>query len=492
MRHVIFILYLFISFCIKAQHFAPIANGNYAGVHAAKINPALTAFTNYNWHVNVVGVWGNVNNNYLGLRLPFSAYRFINNSMPAQYKTESGNPKWDSSWLTERLNGRPKHAGAGAILYAPSFTIKFKNNWHVGLLTDATALARVSGLSENIAHALYKELDSTKNAFSLFNTKTGEVNKIHKMAITANAWGSAGINISKDIPLEWKQHLLLGATIKKVWGLGGIYYTAADMLVTNVTKDSFHLNRTNIQYSGYQGVGNGAGVDLGLGWVYHKPEYRQPGGYSKNHTVYLFKFGLSLLDLGNIKYKNATVTTITNNRVTGWNNANVKNRFENVTPGIDLIDTAINNLPNVRQTTQDLRIGLPTRIALSADYQVKPSIYVNMQLVQSLRSRYSKHARHQSYLMVAPRWESDFFEITVPMYLEYDYRAFRMGAAFRAGPLYIGSNSVMSMLYTRRMRDADFFIGIAFGDLPGKWNIRWLKKHDKKRVNGDSKDCEKM
>jgi hypothetical protein len=42
---------------INAQNFAPIAVGKYAGVHAAKINPSLTAYTPYQWHVNIIGVW---------------------------------------------------------------------------------------------------------------------------------------------------------------------------------------------------------------------------------------------------------------------------------------------------------------------------------------------------------------------------------------------------------------------------------------------------
>lgn len=33
---------------LKSQHFAPIAVGKYAGVHAAKLNPALTAYTPIN------------------------------------------------------------------------------------------------------------------------------------------------------------------------------------------------------------------------------------------------------------------------------------------------------------------------------------------------------------------------------------------------------------------------------------------------------------
>ena len=107
-------------------------------------------------------------------------------------------------------------------------------------------------------------------------------------------------------------------------------------------------------------------MDIGAAWVYNKPEYRQPGGYKDKHTLYLFKFGFSILDIGNIKYKNASVTTIINNNAVGWNLNNEKAKFENQKPGIGAVDSALNEIPNIQHQTRDLVIGLPTRLALSA------------------------------------------------------------------------------------------------------------------------------
>jgi hypothetical protein len=105
---------------LKSQHFAPIAVGKYSGVHAAKLNPALTAYTPYKWHVNIVGVWANVNNNYMSLQLPYSAYHLPFNTMPDEYKTVNGNARFDSSFLYEDLNRKRKFAGVGAMAYLPS------------------------------------------------------------------------------------------------------------------------------------------------------------------------------------------------------------------------------------------------------------------------------------------------------------------------------------------------------------------------------------
>jgi hypothetical protein len=490
LKNNIFVWLLFAG-SANAQHFGPIANGHYSGIHAAKINPALTAYSAYKWHINLVGVWGNVNNNYLSMHLPYSAYKLINNGMPYRYKDENGNPEFDSSWVREHLNGSHKHAAAGAMVYGPSFTIKIKR-FHVGLVTEATGLARVSGMSENLAHAFYKELDTAKGAFDLFRWDANNDIKIHKTTGSANAWAAVGANISYSIPLEWKKELLVGVTLKKVWGFGGGYVQYDNMTAHLVSQDSISLNRTNIRYSEYYNNGRGTGADIGIAYVYHKPEYRQPGGYADKHTLYQFKFGLSLLDVGRIRYRDAYHTSIVNNNPIGWNIRNEQNKFQGQEPGATVLDNVLSELPRTRHENRTEYIGLPTRLALTADYQIKPHWFLNTTVVQSLRGRYSKHARHQSYVMLAPRYEREFFEFSLPVFLEYDYRSIRAGASVRLGWLYFGTNSLASLVYTKVVRDADFYVGITISDLPGKWRDRWWKDHDKKKAKKDGEDCEKM
>lgn len=473
----------------KAQHFGPIANGHYSGIHAAKINPALTAYSAYNWHVNIIGAWGNVNNNYLSLHVPYSPYRVLYNRVPARYQTENGNPDFDTSWLHEHLNTLHKHAAAGAMIYGPSFTVKIKR-FHIGLVTEATGLARISGMSESLAHAFYKELDTARGAFRYFMWDKNNNVKIHRTTLSANAWMSAGANISYSIPMKWKQELLVGATLKKVWGFGGGYFRHDNMVIHRVNQDSITLDHTQIHYAEYGNNGRGSGADIGVAWVYHRPEYRQAGGYQDKHTLYQYKFGLSLLDIGRIRYRDAYRASIVNNNPIGWNIRNEQDKFQNQNADAALFDNVLSELPGMTQSNGTEYIGLPTRLAATADYQIKPHWFLNTTVVQSLRSRYGRHARHQSYAMVAPRYESDFLEFSLPVFLEYDYRSLRAGASVRLGPLYFGTNSLLTMVRARGMRDVDFYIGITLSDIPGNWKERWLKEHENKRETLE--DCEKM
>ena len=262
------------------------------------------------------------------------------------------------------------------------------------------------------------------------------------------------------------------------------------MTVHQVNSDSVTLNRSNIRYAEYNNNGRGTGIDLGVAYVYHKPEYKQPGGYKDNHSQYLYKIGFSLLDIGSIKYKDVYYANIVNNSKLGWNIVDEKAKFDNTDPGGDLVNAVLNELPNFKSGSRTERIGLPTRAALTLDYQIRPHWFINGTILQSLRGRYSKHARHQSYIMVAPRYEREFWEVSVPVFMEYDYRSLRPGLSLRLGPLYLGTNSLIPYFRAKGMRDADFYIGLTLSDIPGKWKDRWLKDHENKRTSAE--DCEKM
>lgn len=484
---------LSIACSLSAQHFGQIGMGRYAGVHSIKINPASAVNTKYKWHLNLAGGWANVNNNYVNLKLPYSGYKYINNGMPEQYKNENGDPVFERDWLRERLNGRDKKLAAGAMIYGPSLMIKVKKNLSVALVTDATALARVYGMGENLAHALFQELDTARRAFDLFTLRNpGDRDVLQKTTVSANSWASAGVSVAYDLPVQWKRNVQFGATIKKVWGFGGAFLKHDQMDIALINSDSVRLNRTFVQFADYAKRGSGAGLDLGIGYTFRKKEWLQSGDYRKQHPDYFIQFGVAILDIGSVRYDDVTVTTVSNNGPIGWNAETARQRYENQAPGFDLAERVIRDIPGLSTQTQSLRIGLPTRLAVSADFQFEKNWFIQSQWVQSMRGNHSLAARHQSYLMVGPRYETDWFAATLPMMLEYDYRALRMGFSLRVGPLYLGSNSMLTMLNTRNFRDADFFIGIAFGKLPGNWLERIFKRQDEKRKNQKRLDCEKI
>ncbi len=492
-KHIVIIFSFFlIEKATYAQRINPIAVSNYGTAQSMFINPSLSGYSAYNWHVNLAGAWANVNNDYLTLKLPYSAYKLPNN-VPPNYRTSDGNATWDNNWLKERLNGRAKNVNLGADAYGPSASVKIKN-LRLGFLSMAAADARLHCLSENLAHAIVNEFDSTKGAFDLFNTfASGKSNELSKMTIAANTRLQIGGNIAYAIPLEWDRQLILGLNIKKSWGFAGQYIHTDAMKLTPINQDSLVFSPTSIEQIDYSesGTGKGWGYDLGITYVFHKKDYKRPGGYKENQTRYHTKISAAIMDIGKIKYQDVKYQTLIISRPVGINTTNLENYANANTNYQAVFDSFIGTIGSYSSYIDDVNIGLPTRFVFNADRQIKNHLFVNGMLTQSLRKRHSKNARYQSAFMLAPRLEYEYFEFSLPLYLEYDYSAFRLGASMRLGPLYLGTNSLASFLYTRSVRDADIFVGIAFGNIPN-FNVRkWIdKKYEKKKKRVD--DCTKM
>lgn len=443
---------------VKAQYQTQVGLGNFGAVHSFYLNPSLNAYSAYKWQVNLAGLWANANNNYLSLRMPYSLYR-VPNRIPSAYQTESGNPRFDKNWLVETINGRNKFASVSSDVYGPAFTVKIKS-WHVGLFTQASANLRVNRLSEALAHAAYMGFDSSKGAYSLFNSNNNSIGPFNS---SGNARAALGLNIAKSFRLDWKRELLLGISIKKVWGFQGYHMSTSGLSYTQLNSDSILVNPTNIQLVNYgDQIGKGIGVDLGATYVFHKKDFKRHGEYAEFHTRYFAKMGFAIMDIGSIQYKNAGFRSV---NVTQPTIVNLNGSYSGSSDYLQVLDSFMNKFGTFQSSNGHYKVGLPGRIVLTGDLQVRKNFFVSGVINQSLRDKDSKNARYQSYLMVSPRLEYRLFEFSLPAILEYDYRAFRMGASFRLGPIYAGTNSLMSFVNTRSVKDADLFLGIAFGNL---------------------------
>ena len=473
------LMLLMVGMRLQGQRHTQMGLGNYGAVNSYYINPSLNAYSAYNWQIHLAGAWTNVNNNYLSLRTPYSLYRLPNN-VPLMYQTESGNPRFDKQWLNERLNGRDKHVAVSTDIYGPAFNFKHKT-WHFGLMTEGSAAVRIVNLPEALAHAVFKELDSAQGAFNLFQANGNNV--IGSFNVTGNSRAAIGINLAKSFQLDWNRQVLAGITVKKVVGFQGFQMTSSGISAQQINQDSVLISPTQIQVMEYgSNRGNGMGIDIGATYIFHKKDFKRHGAYAKQHTRYFAKIGASIMDIGSVKYTDATTRTLTLQQATG---ISLSQSYPGTTNYQAALDSFMRTFGTYTSTNGNTAIGLPTRLVLSGDLQLRKHVFVSTIVSQSLRSRVSRHARYQSFLMVSPRLEHRFFEFSLPLMLEYDYRSLRMGASFRVGPLYFGTNSLMSFISTRRINDADIFAGIVLSNL-SEFSFRKQAKNKSKRSKGNS------
>ncbi len=476
---------------VFGQNITPVGISNYGTAQSMFISPSLNNFSAYNWHVNLAGVWVNANNNFLSLQVPYSLYK-VPNRIPQAYRTENGNAAWDRNWLVENLNGRRKHVSLSGMVYGPSASVKIKN-FRVGVFTQGYGGVRIAGMSENIAHAIYHDLDSARGAYDLFfKVSDPRTNTLKPMTLAANSSAAVGFNVSTSIPMDWDRQMIFGLSIKRAFGFQGGYFHSNPIDLRTNLRDSLFIQPTSftIMEYGSNERGKGWGYDIGATYIYHKKAYQRSGEYNKNITQYHSKISFALMDIGSVNYSNAWTGNFTTTRDWGVNLDSFgtldidQNNYQNT------IDSLVREYGTASQTNGPLSIGLPTRFVVSVDRQLRKRLFVSATWTQSLRGRYSRHMRLQSTVMLAPRLEYRYFEVSTPLLLAYDYRSIRLGTNFRIGPLYIGSNNILPFVYTRGFRDVDFFVGIAFGNIPGKGIRKWLdERHERRKNRKKSQNC---
>lgn len=465
-RHILHTLSVVICVCgvsdIRAQYHSQMGLGNYGAVHSFYVNPSSHAYSAWLWQVHLGGVWANANNNYISLRLPYSAYR-IPNRVPYAYRTESGNPRFMNEWLHENLNGRTKHASVSADVFGPAASFKVKS-WRIGLFTHAAASIRITNVSESFAHALFKGLDSAQGAFNLFDLSSTGTNRLAPFSASGNSRAEAGVNLARSFKLAYNRQLTAGVSVKKVFGFQGFYFNSSALQVTSLDKDHLYVHPGSMHLVTYgDRMGGGAGVDIGVTYVFHKKDNQRNSVYAQWHTRYHSKLGFSIMDIGRITYRNAVFRDVVING-SGVEINTAGQSYSHVSNYDQAIDVFMKNFASYKTDTGVYHVGLPTRMVMSGDLQVRRNFFVGGLISQSLRKRNSPHNRYQSFAMVSPRFEYRYFEFSMPLVLAYDYRSLRVGSSFRIGPLYFGTSSLNGFVNTRNIRDVDFFVGLAFGN----------------------------
>ena len=464
--------------------------GRYAGVHAARINPALMANSKYIWHVNLVGAWINSNASGYTITPPYNGNKLARSRFADEYFRADNKTRLQQSWFKGVGDGKDQYAGLSSMLYGPSFMVRIKKV-KVGLITDINSQTRIDGMSANLSKAIFNRMDSARGAFDLFELKqNGSTDRIAAFTAASNQWSSIGITGAYSIPMKWKRDLHVGATIKSVRGLGGSYVQSDEILATRIAQGAYRLDKTRIQMADYES-GRGTGLDLGFGYTIRKKEHMQPGDYKFKHPDYMVHLGLSFMDIGSILYRDVQATTFINEAPVQWNTSGALSGYQAV-PDVKNVQAVLSGLPGGTSFTQNLRIGLPTRMVFTADYQFKRHWFIQSQWTHSMRGKYGNAMRHASFLMIGPRYESDLFAFSLPVMLEYDYRSLRPAASMRIGPIYIGTNSLLSAVRTRNVKDLDYFIGISFGDIPGAWIDRLGSDKEEKEKIKRAQSCDKM
>ena len=442
---------------IYAQNFPGYRSGNYTGVNGVFFNPANIADSRYRWDVNLFSVNGFVGNNKASFNLKDITSSNSNN-IKDKFLNGNGNT----------------NANVNAEILGPSVMFNLNHKSAMAITTRSRLVANLKDFDGSLINAVFKSSDAIY-PYSLASNSNSR--------IITNGWSELGVSYAREISSKGAHYFKGGVTLKYLSGTGNNYLqinqikttinadpitqrpylqnTTGEINIGTTTADLSNANFNNI-FNGNAGVGG----DIGVVYEY-RPDYEKSSAAADNRdqNKYKLKIGLSVLDIGSIKY-----TPNANNSAGYTTHINGNNRFyldqlkdKNTAEIKAILQANPQFFTNNANTLNSYKASLPTVIQGDVDYHLHRGFYVSAGGQLNMVSKTNLYSANQyNSLTLTPRFESKAFGIYFPLNYN-ELTQFNAGISLRAGPLFIGSGSLFTAI--AKSKQADVHIGLRIGIL---------------------------
>lgn len=552
MKRILLLPLLFLAFFARmnAQSWLGFTNSNYGGTNSVYFNPSAAADNRYSVYLNVGSLNLNFANNYVELKTPYPFNKLIQGAINGEKMDStfpqkfSGAKPWDNGYVLENLNGKSKFINLSSEVRGPALMFSWNNRNTIGFGIRERFALQVNDLAEPLARlalngGMYGLKDSV-HSVPLLN----KVKQDNAFGIQMGAYMEYSATYAREILRTGKHYLKGGITVKRLEGQGAIFVQNKGTQFNLVNKDSLWAVQTDLTYGGvreqYWGIqdttsqrapgtflsnyfpqskmGSGYGFDIGFTYEYRpdhkKYESRLDGKpwIDNKKNKYEYKIGVSLTDLGNIKYSDPKYAYY--HTMKGRNIGLTDTAFWGQISSYNLtstqnVDTAMNKVFGFTKSESTFTWVLPSALNINADFKLKKNIYVGAVWIQSIRKINAPGFRTNSLLSIIPRFEGKWIECSFPMTLAQNYTKFTMGAFLRMGPLFIGSDNLGGFFGLTTITGFDVYAGATIPlyrkapkdrdkdgvsdrldrcvRVPGPWELRGCPDQDSDGVE-DTKD----
>lgn len=420
---------------LSAQVPSSLSISPYSGVDRIHLNPALGIQSSYNWDLSLVG----------GHVTAFTDYTFLRKASLLNFAN-----RYNSSQIVDAQNAIPEQSDIPLIIFdenrgkkklylrgrvnGPSFSINLNPELRVGVFSNFRVHASSSDIPENFG------------IYELNESYQTNIIDVDRGSFAAASWMEIGAHFSRKI-----ENGSFGFNIKMLRAHEGGYVKSdidADfqfldsiVAVNGITNFEVAFTNGSLNSESLQTNFNGGGIGIDLGL---------------NYELESLSFGLSLMDIGVLQFK-SNVEIYTPEILSGIVDIRTQD-FRGFTSVRDLLDQFQNDLNVIPDQFGVFSVGLPTRISLFADYTYDQKISISANLNQRLPI-FPNSLKSNNTLVLTPRYENALFAFFMPVTI-YEYRALRIGTAFRIGPLTIGSDHITSVLFPHDFKGSDIFFSL--------------------------------
>lgn len=438
----------------NAQEMAGFRSDNFNGVNGAFFNPANLGGSPYRIDIGILGV------NVFG----------ANKTQDFSFKTISELNGDTSSFNNIFTDGQTNTILANVALHLPSVSVTINDRLSVAFLSRSRVLFALHDFDGTLVNSIQNNSGNGGFPFTL-NSGTN-------MRLNSNVFTEFGLSGNYNIINSGNHFLTVGGTVKYLGGVANIYAQINNLQATidfDSVADKTYLTNTsgtiavgtggvdidNLTADQFKFSSSGFGADLGLVYQY-RPEH-----LAEETNPYLFKIGVSLLDVGSINYK-----VIQNTSVGYTAHIPAGQRFDLSAfdgKSISELKSVFDAYPQYFTPTAGLNntssypVSLPRTLQINGDYRIAKGFYIsaNGQIALSNNSSKPYNPKAINSVMISPRFESKVLGIYLPISVN-NLSGTNVGFGFRAGPLYAGSSSIVSGWFGKS-KQADFYFGFRAG-----------------------------
>jgi len=420
-------------FCAHSQSYFGFRDDNYAGIQSVLFNPSAVVDSKYKADVTIGSISATGQNDLYGIN--------VLDALDGDYDLDTDATKNFKSNNRGNLN---------VDILGPSFMMNITPLHSIALFTRVRSVTNLIGVNGELVDEVNKDLD-VSNSFMITG---GNPNGV------TNSWAEIGASYG-TVLLNRDDHFVKGGiTLKYLMAGANSYINGTDLSV------AFNRNAVNPALSEYYSTGtlrtaasydyqNGekqkfdptsAGVGVDLGFTY---EYR-----TNCHTCvgnrYKFKAAASVTDIGSLNYKNVTENTYNlTGRVTQ----------EDIEDAEDIFEFFDANYTKT-SSRKAVKASLPTALHTNFDWNIDNKFYLNLSgdfgLVNTNKINGTAIANSVTF---TPRYETRQFSFYIPL-TWMEYSGTQIGTGLRAGPIFIGSGSLISNLFSNNSKAANVYVGL--------------------------------
>lgn len=466
----LFLLAFFFVNELNAQSFIA-SQSNYAGSHALSMNPASLTTSNLRFDIGLFQFGLMAYNDYAYLRSRDAMRVALTWGEYAPEYTVNGEIK--DYLVYKNPNHRPRSLYESLDLSILNMMYDIDGRQAVGFSFNTRAYTNAIKIPWEIPEICINGTEDS-TLYGNYKSKGAKLSTLE--------WAEIALSYSNTVYERYNYKFDVGATLKYLIGYSAAVANVNDLDYDVLGPDSVNVNYIDLDaaYSlplNYderftsdnlfnRAIQRGGGFAADLGFFYtckanSKVLRKKRGYYNIPRVDYIWRVGVSVMDLGFIKFN----TNALEHKYFADNDMRFNSDdLDHVKTMNELSKYLSANYYDGDSTASlvgnSFVVGLPTTLRLQFDYNVYRNFFVNATFIQPVKIfKYSVKAAPR--LMIEPRYESEYFDFALPVSL-YDYRFVNIGASFRFAYLTIGTENIANYLGLGKMKGMDIYVALKF------------------------------